>query len=451
MTFPNSTEHAPLKILVAIASYGVSNNRYLRQLLAEYRSMPFQVDIVVLSNIDKADLGPDIECKVGLPNKDPWSLPFAHKPLFAERSSQYDLFIYSEDDILITESHIRAFLRANQILPHTEIPGFLRIEKDSNDNCSYPDALAYFHWDPASIRKRNNVTFAHFTNEHAACYILTRDQLERAISSGGFLTQPYEWKYDLLCTAATDPYTKCGMTKLIPISAIDDFLVHHLSNKYIGKDGVSSKEMNLQLQTMIGMAESRVSVASLLKTETRLPRALYSKGYYDPLDSRIIDAIPTNARTILSVGCGWGATERALAAHGFSVVAAPLDPIIGSGIAADGIEIVDGDIDEVIRKLQGRRFDCVLCLNILHLAEEPSVLLTKISGSLAPGSTILIQSPNMFSVRAFREALRHSANLPFGKPYSSTGLRFSSVGAVKSWCQRSGLIVKRTDSIFEDP
>ncbi len=41
-------------------------------------------------------------------------------------------------------------------------------------------------------------TYAQFTNAHSACYILTRDQLRRAIASGGFMTEPYAGEYDML-------------------------------------------------------------------------------------------------------------------------------------------------------------------------------------------------------------------------------------------------------------
>src|SRR4029077_4966869 len=115
--------------LVAIASYGISNDHYLAQVVKEYRSMLFGVDIVVLSNIHK-EVGPGVELVVGLPTKDPWSLPFGHKKVFADRLNRYDLFLYSEDDILITERNIRAFLRLDEVLLDDEIAGFFRFEID---------------------------------------------------------------------------------------------------------------------------------------------------------------------------------------------------------------------------------------------------------------------------------------------------------------------------------
>jgi hypothetical protein len=42
-----------LRILVAVASYGRSNDQYLLRLIEEYGSMSFHVEIVILSNFRK--------------------------------------------------------------------------------------------------------------------------------------------------------------------------------------------------------------------------------------------------------------------------------------------------------------------------------------------------------------------------------------------------------------
>ena len=104
-----------MKILVVLASYGHNNDRYLARVLEEYRSMQrtstHEIDVVIVSNGPK-DLASDSDCVevvIGLPSKNPYSLPFAHKKVMAERADRYDLFIYSEDDILITERNIDAF------------------------------------------------------------------------------------------------------------------------------------------------------------------------------------------------------------------------------------------------------------------------------------------------------------------------------------------------------
>src|SRR5574337_1188930 len=165
-----------MRVLVAIANYGFRQSAYLKRLIQEYRSMPGKVDIVVLSNVPKK-FEQNIEVVVGLPTKNPWSLPFGHKKIFAERLEDYGLFIYSEDDILITQKNIESFLQLTKVLPEEQISGFLRYELDSNGNTWYPDFLGPYHWLPASVRKADRFTVAEFSNVHSACYVLTRDQL----------------------------------------------------------------------------------------------------------------------------------------------------------------------------------------------------------------------------------------------------------------------------------
>src|SRR5258708_11092846 len=219
-----------MELFVGIARYGNKNEKYLERVLSEYRSLPYHTDIVVLSNIHK-ELGSSIEVITGLPARNPRSLPFGHKPLFAKRRDDYDLFIYSEDDMLVTRRNIEAFLRVTGVLPPDQLAGFFQWETHPDGRLFFPAVHDWFRWRPDSVQVVGEYTFAQFTNDHSACYVLTRQQLNRAVSSGGFLVGPHEGKYELRETAATDPYTQWGLKKLLCISHLDDFLVAHLPNK----------------------------------------------------------------------------------------------------------------------------------------------------------------------------------------------------------------------------
>jgi 2-polyprenyl-3-methyl-5-hydroxy-6-metoxy-1,4-benzoquinol methylase len=416
--------------------------------------MSFDVDIVIMSNFNK-QFTPDIEVLVGLPTKNPWSLPFTHKRLFAERAERYDLFVYSEDDILITENNLRAFLDASTVLQEDELAGYLRIERGPNGAVNYPDIHGYHHWDPTSLRTRGRYTLARFTNEHAACYVLTRNQLKKAIKSGGFLVEPHEWKHDLLCTAATDPYIQCGFTKLIPISHLDAFTVHHLSNKYIERMGIDGATLRLQLETMLRLNTKKGKIAPLLATDTNLWRGMYSKDYYEPLRKEVISMIPPTASRVLSIGCGSGATEGWLANRGVQVVAVPLDPIIGSTVAARGVEVVCGDFRTAKQQLRNDRFDCLLYLNVLHLVYDPVDVLSMFKDVLSDQSTVIIETPNMLCGpaiwREFRTPkLRKLRNESPRARWSdkATGVNFTFPGKVYYWCRSAGLKPKSTTAIL---
>jgi len=260
-----------MKLLVAIANHGPFRSGCLDRMIEALQRMSgakkgtvalcsrgrylfSQVDIVIHSDRPKAV--PDgVSLVVGLPTDDPRSLPFAHKQLFADRQDQYDLFLYSEDDILIREDNVAAFLEATEVLPDDEIAGFFRYEVDADGNLFYPDAHSPFDWVPNSVCTRGQYTFASFSNYHSGCYLLTQRQLARAIRSGGYLVPARVTWIDLQETAATDVYRQCGMTRRLCISHLDRFLVHHLPNNYVGVLGTADATFQEQIRGLLRSAK----------------------------------------------------------------------------------------------------------------------------------------------------------------------------------------------------
>jgi 2-polyprenyl-3-methyl-5-hydroxy-6-metoxy-1,4-benzoquinol methylase len=429
-----------MKVLVAIASYGTKNDQHLLRLVAEYRSMPFDVDIVVLSNLQR-EIAPGVQVLVvDLQGKNPWTLPFPHKQIFADRVNEYDLFIYSEDDTLVTERNLCAFLEVSAELPENEIAGFLRYEECPGGSRNFPEVHGHFHWDPQSVRTRGPYTLAYFTNEHAACYVLTQQQLRRAIESGGFLVGAHQGKYDLLCTAATDPYTQCGFQKLICISRLDDFLIHHLPNKYVGsRFGVDGPELRRQVEALAQVGSNGHRPDTLFCTETKLSAAWYSKGYYETARADVLAAIPEGTRSVLSIGCGWGAMEVALAAKGMRVVAIPLDPIVAGGAEAKGVELVYGDFQTAREKLAGERFDCLLLSNVLHLVPDPVDVLATFGSLLSERGIALLVVPNTLRLSTYWGKIRGDKRFQDFGNYEKTGVHLTSRRIVRRWIQDAGM------------
>jgi SAM-dependent methyltransferase len=427
-----------MKILVAIANHGTKNTRYLTTLLNEYRSMPFDIDIIALSNIPK-DLGNDVEVVVGCPTNNPWSLPFGHKKIFADRLPDYDLFIYSEDDTLITERHIRAFLRTAEVLPKHEIPGFIRYELDESGKRYYSTIHSHFHWIPSSVKSLAPYTFARFTNDHSACYLLTREQLKAAIASGGFLVEPHEDRYDLLVSAATDPYTRCGLTKVICISHVEDFCLHHLPNQYIGKMGISDEDLHLQLSSLMSIGANAKSWDELLNGDTALKQGAWSKSYYEEPMTDVINHLPPNTKSVLSIGCGWGATEGLLVERGLRVAGVPLDSVIGACAAAKGVEVLPSNLGNALELLSGRAFDCMLFMDVLQHFPDPVDVLSRCKRLMTANGVLLISAPNFNHVGAWRAISRGEITWEQRWDFEKSRIHFTTGGIVKRWLRRSGL------------
>jgi len=429
-----------MKILVTIANYGMKNVEYAKQLIQEYRSMPFDVDIFVLSEAPK-NYGPDVTVLVGLPSKDPWSLPFAHKQLFAKNVDKYDLFIHTEDDTLIRQENIIAFLKATEAIDDKFIPGFIRYELYPNGKKNYPDVLGSYHWVPGSVRKSEEYVFARFSNDHSACYILTQGQLRRALASGGFIVPPHSGRYDLICSAGTDPYTQCGLTRIICFSHLRDFELHHLSNAYLNRVGLDEERYNLQLEALLEILEHNRSSKELFITEKPLQTPVWDKSYYEPCRHDILRLIPAGAEKILSVGCGWGETETHLVESGKRVVVIPLDSIIGKLGEKRDLWVLPPDFKQSFEMLTGSKFDAIILSEVLQHLPNPVEILTELGTFLDAQGVLVGSVPNLsLSRRLTGRLLGKSKNRSqiYGH-FDKTMLNLTNASLIKEWLVASSL------------
>lgn len=435
-------------MLVAIANYGTKNDGHLFRVLDEFRRMPHQVDLVVTSNIAK-NLGADVEVVPGLPTEDPWSLPFAHKRIFADRLEAYDLFVYTEDDVLITQRNVDAFLRVTEALGESELAGFLRSETDPSGKVCFPDVHFHFHWDAGSVVRQAEHIFAHFTNLHSGCYAMTKPQLRKAIASGGFLVPPHESAYDQIVTAATDPYTQCGFRKLICISQIDEFIVAHLSNRYVkeplrgGNFSLSADDFYPQVRALLALSTNGKPKSTLFPIETNVLHRRWSKSYYEPCQEEAIALIPKTTKTVLSIGCGWGVTEKRLQERGMKVKALAIDPAIAASAASRGIEVVYGDGQMPPSQLAHQRFDCLLFSNVLHLVPDPVKFLLSFV-PLCPDGWVVTSVPNVSRLRRLIRRVRFRNHQVNPENYAAHGMHITTRQVVWRWLRQAGLTPVKT-------
>jgi 2-polyprenyl-3-methyl-5-hydroxy-6-metoxy-1,4-benzoquinol methylase len=426
-----------MRILVAIANYGTKNIQYAKKLIQEYQSMPFMVKIYVLSEAPKS-YGDGVTVIVGLPSKDPWSLPFGHKKIFSEHIDEYDLFIYTEDDTLIREENVTAFVNATEKIDNNYVAGFMRYELYPDGRRNYPDMHGPYHWVSNSVKKSNSYTVARFSNDHSACYMLTQDQLRRAIASGGYLVAPYQGRYDLICSAGTDPYTQCGFTRVICISHLGDFELHHLSDVYLGRVGLDDDKYKLQIEALSEILNQKRDCEELFKTEKPLATAKWDKIYYEASRHDILRLIPDNAKNVLSVGCGWGATEGVLLEKGCKVAAIPLDSIIGRLAEARGIRVLPPNFERAFEILNGQSFDVVLISDVLQHVSNPIEVLRRVGSLLKKNGIIVGSVPNLNLFRRLGARLVRKKWARVIGNFDMTKLHLTSKARIKVWLRNSG-------------
>ena len=128
-----------MKTLVATSCWGEGRLDELNKVLSGYQEMPGSVDVVVCSDRDfRRDLIPDTE-KMHISmfigsagtfkeQTDTWDLCWVHRDIFASKVEDYDLFIASQSDILITQRSVGRFLWESANLPPEYITGFIAYE-----------------------------------------------------------------------------------------------------------------------------------------------------------------------------------------------------------------------------------------------------------------------------------------------------------------------------------
>ena len=146
-----------MRLLIDIANAGVHNVPYMYRVLDEFSkfSDAFNIDIIVHSSQPaiteqhyKSLRIKEIIHKVGFVvlNPGPYDLcmTYYHRKIFRDNQDNYDLFLHMDNDHLITEQNIRAFLDIQSKLPPGYVCGFLQYEVKPGD----PEKHLFIWTDP---------------------------------------------------------------------------------------------------------------------------------------------------------------------------------------------------------------------------------------------------------------------------------------------------------------
>lgn len=217
-----------MKIKVAIANFGTRQLEYTHKVINEFNSFKkHSVDLTVYTTVPL-----DYNHKL-YPESIGNSLPFSCREDMAASANDYDLFIYNENDMLITEDNIDAFIEHSNTLQEGLVSGYIRYEVLSDVKILLDPNP---HW--GAITSNKTETSFEINNKHQGCWILLQKDFKAAINSGKFLCEAHSGPYGFLEQGASDVYTQCGLNKVFPLNydLCERLLIHHLPNKYIKYD-----------------------------------------------------------------------------------------------------------------------------------------------------------------------------------------------------------------------
>lgn len=207
-------------------------------------------------------------------------MPFEHRYMWAGYSTSYDLFAYFENDMKLTSKHIEKVLEYAELLKNTSmVVSFIRYEtkqKRNGDKELFYDASGF---EANEILSYNGEEYMVCRQGcYAAGTIIPRNILQFLLYNFKEFSLPHEFTdgrcsspwygetgaNELLCPEFT------GLFKVIPVKHLQDFSMHHMSNKFVERY-FSLEEINKKFRSM-----NRVKYIEDMITEPKLP-IYYSK------------------------------------------------------------------------------------------------------------------------------------------------------------------------------
>ena len=273
--------HIIMKILAVTANYKTKNIGYLEQVIAEVKTWKHEVDIVISTDIPTGVQGVQ-EVLVTCPPREILSKTW---DTILENKGKYDLYVYFENDHLITSNNLENWIKCRETVRLPYIVGFLEYETSPSGNW-YQAQHVNYDFDEKSLVKIGDYSMCSHTNLHQGCFILDNELLDYVISHphpnrwtgenhATFDGPNIEQHYGPLERVNTDIFRTPGLIRVIPISHLNNFLVHHLPNIHVGTWLSSSHEIiDKRIADLLLLLETGPKVSFVLPTMGARPDGL---------------------------------------------------------------------------------------------------------------------------------------------------------------------------------
>ena len=230
---------------------------YLLKIINEIKKYKYKTDIFIHTNkIFQINNMINYDNKLemihhDLSNINPKKLTWLAKTYMKNFIDNYDIFIYSEDDMLIYNEAFNYWLNYKDICFQNKYNiGFLRIEYLDSKKIYLTDISSNF--DKPKFKTLQNIKFlVNNKNPYYACWIYDKNIMKKYIQSVFYNQQKLNLEkrvYDIRASQGIGYHAKnmdYFKETLIPLNGINQInnncYIHHLPNNYINKDSKYGK------------------------------------------------------------------------------------------------------------------------------------------------------------------------------------------------------------------
>jgi len=166
--------------------------------------------------------------------------------------------------------------------------------------------------------------------------------------------------------------------------------------------------------------------------------------YYEYFRNDMAAAVPSSAKSVLSVGCGAGVTEAEFVKRGIKVVGVEINPEAAKIARQRGLTILEGDVSEIDVNINDELYDCIIYADILEHLPDPVAVLKRHVKYLRSGGIVYVSIPNFRHYSVFWElfAKGHIRYKDAGI-LDRTHLRITTRKMVLQWFEQAGLKLVR--------
>jgi len=146
-----------------------------------------------------------------------------------------------------------------------------------------------------------------------------------------------------------------------------------------------------------------------------------------------------SGKTVLEVGCGFGAVSRELQRNGCKVYGIELNPKRARIAAQFCEEVMCRNIEEITRlEFEKKEFECILLGDVLEHLINPDVILNRLGEFLAPHGRIILSVPNIANWSVRWDFLKGKFEYQSEGLLDKTHLRFFTFRSINQMIQECG-------------
>lgn len=144
-------------------------------------------------------------------------------------------------------------------------------------------------------------------------------------------------------------------------------------------------------------------------------------------------------KTVLEIGCGFGAVSRELTGRGCKVYGVEKDPEMGCVAAQYCEKVRCGNIEKIDEfDFDENRFDCILLGDVLEHLVNPELVLSRLGKYLAPSGKIVLSIPNIAHWSVRWDLLRGRFEYQKAGLLDKTHIRFFTFRSINQMIQACG-------------